>query len=364
MMNQSRVSSQEALRLYKLSQFYDLVRQAQQLTNLRHPGNIRTYAVERNINYTNVCQVRCRFCAFSVTPADPAAYVLSDDQIVAKIKPLIDLGGTQILLQGGLNPELPFDFYINMLKSIRRNFPQLHIHAFSPPEIIFFTRHFEMSIISVIQQLREAGLDSIPGGGAEILVDRVRQLISPAKCCSDEWLEVMRQSHQFGMCTTATMMFGHLETIAERIEHLERLRSLQDESLARQQGQGSGGYFTSFTCWPFQPGNTRLGRDDKLRPVGAFEQLRMTALSRIYLDNIPNIQASWPTQGPAIGQLSLFAGCNDAGSLMMEENVVAAAGTAFSLQLQDLRRMISNAGFNPVQRDYYYHLRADRPAAI
>ncbi len=343
----------------------DLGIRANELARQLHPEMVRTYIIERNINYTNVCRTRCSFCAFSVPPGDERGYILDLEQFVAKIEPLIELGGTQILLQGGMNPELPLVWYEQMLRDIRSHFPGLHIHAFSPPEIVFMSRHFEISMTEVLRRLREAGLDTIPGGGAEILAERVRKLIAPAKCSADEWLDVMRQAHRLGMHTTATMMFGHAETPAERIEHLDRLRALQDESLAAKESDPGRGCFTAFTCWPFQPGNTRLKRslerqaeatsDKKMFfPMGAAEQLRMTALARLYLDNIPNIQASWVTQGAKIGQLSLFFGCNDLGSLMMEENVVSAAGTTYAMQLEQLRELIRGAGFEPMQRDYFY----------
>ena len=363
------VSCQQALDLYEHNSLNDLAARAAETTNCLHDPAIRTYVIERNINYTNVCRTHCRFCAFSVTQSNSNAYVLTPEQIAAKIEPLIALGGTQILLQGGCHPDLPFEFYEKMLTNIKTRFPRLHIHAFSPPEITYFAEKYELTIPEVIRRLRHAGLDTIPGGGAEILVDRVRKLISPAKCSTDQWLEVMRQAHRLGMYTTATMMFGHVETIPERIEHLDRLRTLQAESLQYRKKNPQAAYFTAFTCWPFQPGTTRLARffrfdpqsdanrrPDQLLLAGAYQQLKMNALARLFLDNIPNQQASWVTQGPKIGQLSLRAGCNDFGSLMMEENVVAAASTTFQLQLAQLRQLIAAVGFKPVQRDYYYNL--------
>ncbi|MBN1764420.1 MAG: dehypoxanthine futalosine cyclase [Sedimentisphaerales bacterium] len=376
------ITSQMALETWQRASLTDLGLQAQNIARKMHPGHIRTYVIERNINYTNICQTRCSFCAFSVSGADERAFTLDVNQICAKIKPLLELGGTQILLQGGMNPDLPLSWYEQLLTGIKNRYPKLHIHAFSPPELVFFSRHFDRPVRTVITKLRDAGLDTIPGGGAEILVDRVRKQISPAKCSSDEWLDVMRQAHQLGICTTATMMFGHVETIEERIEHLEKLRSLQAESLRLRQKNPQAGIFTAFTCWPFQPGQSRLGRKMKnitsqnphidtnesengeSSDAGAVEQLRMTALARIYLDNIPNIQASWVTQGPKIGQLSLLFGCNDIGSLMMEENVVSAAGTSFQLELQDLKSLIQTAGFLPVQRDYYYNLLDHRETQV
>jgi len=352
-----RLTCEEALELYENSSFHDLTgRAAERANQLSDPG-IRTYVIERNINYTNVCSCRCSFCAFSVSPGDPKAFVLTDEQLVEKIEPLIALGGTQILLQGGLHPDLSFNWYEEFLGKIKQRFGNLHIHAFSPPEINFFAKKFKMSLSEILDRLRQAGLDTIPGGGGEILVDRVRKLVSPGKCSTEQWLEVMRQAHRLGISTTATMMFGHLETLPERLEHLDRLRRLQDESLQHRETDPAFGQFTAFTCWPFQAGSTRLARSNpNIRHVGAFEQLKMTALARLFLDNIPNIQASWVTQGPKIGQLSLLTGCNDLGSLMIEENVVSAAGTTFRLQLDQLRRLISNLGFQPIQRDCYYNL--------
>lgn len=362
-----RINKQQALQLYQEGSLPELAERADNTSRNLHPDNVRTYVVERNINYTNVCCCRCSFCAFSASPGGGDGFVLGFDRIAEKIEELLSIGGTQILLQGGLNPELSFSWYEELLRRIKECFPRLHIHAFSPPEICFMAERFSMTIPEVIERLRSAGLATIPGGGAEILVDRVRKIISPGKCSAQRWLDVMRQAHKLGMCTTATMMFGHVETPAERIEHLDRLRILQDESLELR-----AGHFTAFTCWPFQSGSTRLGRlnrydpnknrdkdrprrDNELLLSGAFEQLKMTALARIYLDNIPNIQASWVTQGPKIAQLSLLTGCNDIGSLMMEENVVSAAGTTFRMQLNELRQLIQTAGFQPIQRDYYYN---------
>lgn len=354
-----RISVEEAMELYREGSLHELGRQAAEAMERYHPADRRTYVIERNINYTNVCRTRCGFCAFSVSPKDSRAYTLGMEEIRRKIQELRAIGGTQILLQGGMNPELPPAWYERMLGEIKREFPGLHIHGFSPPELVFLAEQFGMPLEGVLERLRTAGLDSIPGGGAEILVDRVRRRIAPAKCTAEEWLGVMRAAHRMGICTTATMMFGHVETAAERFEHLEKIRRLQDESLANRGRKGQGGVFTAFTCWPFQAGQTRLAegsRAGELHLAGSFEQLKMTALSRIFLDNIPNHQASWVTQGPAIGQLSLLMGCNDMGSLMMEENVVAAAGTTYRLRLEQLRDLIRGAGFQAVQRDYYYNI--------
>ena len=373
-MQQQRITPQAALQLCQSSSFCELGEQAGQICRQRHGDQVRTYVIERNINYTNVCLCRCSFCAFSVSPADALGYVLDEPAIADRIEPLVQLGGNQILLQGGMNPDLDLPWYENLLHALKASFPGLHVHGFSPPELLFLADRHELTLEAVLDRLRQAGLDTIPGGGAEILVDRVRKIISPAKCSAHQWLDVMRRAHQMGISTTATMMFGHVETLAERIEHLDQLRRLQDESLNRQQSDPHARWFTAFTCWPFQSGNTRLGQrlqqqsdssekpdlkakglqTHDLKTAGAFEQLKMTALARIYLDNFDNIQASWVTQGPKIGQISLLMGCNDLGSLMMEENVVSAAGTSYQMELTQLRQIITDAGFSPVQRDCYY----------
>ncbi len=362
-----RIDAQNALDLYTNSSPHDLFQMGKNAADQMHPSRVRTYVVERNINYTNVCLTGCKFCAFQKAPRSKSAYTLSDEVIGEKIQALLEQGGTQILLQGGLNPELPIGWYEDMLKNIKEHFPDLHIHGFSPEEICFFADLFELPVRKVLERFRDAGLDSIPGAGGEILVDRVRNIIAPKKCNTEEWLGVMREAHTIGMFTTATMMFGHVESVAERIEHLDRVRQLQDESLERREKDPDAAYFTAFICWPFQPGRTPLSKMERFDPLsgkekgpeevllcGPFEQLKMTALSRIYLDNIPNIQASWVTQGPKIGQLSLMVGCNDMGSLMMEENVVSAAGTTFDMQLQELRDLITTTGYIPVKRNYYY----------
>ena len=365
----TRITKSQAMELCGQGEIHELAILAAEVCRELHGDEERSYVVERNINYTNVCQTRCSFCAFSVSGRSEKAYTLTVEDICRKIEPLSAIGGTQILLQGGMNAELSLGWYEGMLAGARGQFPELHIHAFSPPEICFLAQQSEMSVAGVLERLRAAGLDSVPGGGAEILVDRVRGLIAPAKCSAQEWLDVMRQAHRMGISTTATMMFGHVETMAERIEHLGALRRLQDESLERREKNAGAGVFTAFTCWPFQSCNTRLGGSASYDPLagrprgsnelltaGAVEQLKMTALARIFLDNFRNIQASWVTQGPKIGQLGLLAGCNDIGSLMMEENVVAAAGTAYQVQLDELREMITGAGFWARQRDYYYNL--------
>jgi len=308
-----------------------------------------TYIVDRNINYTNVCDVYCKFCAFYRTEKDGDHYVLTQEQIDGKIDELVAVGGNQILLQGGHHPKLGLDWYLDLLRHLRGKYPQVNIHGFSPPEFNHFAEVFGMSLEQVIGKFREAGLGSIPGGGAEILVDRVRQRIAPRKCGTDAWLRVMEIAHGMGMKSSATMMFGHVETPEERIEHLQRLRDLQDRT----------GGFTAFICWTFQPENTVL----KAERTGSHMYLRMQALSRIFLDNIPNVQSSWVTQGPAMGQVALKFGANDFGSLMMEENVVSSAGTSFRLSVEEMRRLIREAGYDPQQRTNSYEL-VNRPEPV
>jgi cyclic dehypoxanthinyl futalosine synthase len=268
--------------------------------------------------------------------------VLSHEEIDQKIDELVSIGGIQILMQGGHHPKLRIDYYLDLLSHIREKYPQVNIHAFSPPEFNHFAEVFRMPLREVIQKFKDAGLGSIPGGGGEILVDRVRNRISPLKCNTEQWLEVMKIAHELGLNSSATMMFGHVETVKDRIEHLERLREVQDQT----------GGFTAFICWTFQPENVVL----KATPVGSAEYLRMQALSRIYLDNIENIQSSWVTQGPKIGQLALRYGANDFGSVMMEENVVSKAGTSFRITRDEIERLISEAGYEPRTRNNWYEL--------
>ncbi len=361
----SRISDDNALAMCRELSIHELGRQAFTRSQQLHPEPYRTYVVDRNINYANVCTARCTFCNFYAQPGADDAYILSYEQIGRKIEELIEIGGTQVLMQGGLVPDeshpsgdgRPFEWYLNLLRFIKKNYPSIHIHAFSPPEIWAFHQVFRMPLRDVLLRLREAGLDTIPGGGAEILVDRVRRKIGQGKTLTDEWLAVMRQAHQLGMQTSCTMMFGHIETLPERIEHLRRLRELQDET----------GGFIAFIHWPFQPEGTPLGRwkkpppdyegppdGDRLFLADAHEYLKLLALARLYLDNIPNLQSSWVTMGPKIGQLALFYGANDMGSVMMEENVVSAAGTTYRLNEAEIRRLITDAGWQPQQRNQYY----------
>ncbi len=337
-----RISPQEALELYRKAPLHLLGEAAHILRKQKTPEDIVTYVVDRNINYSNVCICGCKFCAFYRDPTSKEGYVLSKKDMEKKIKETLELGGTQILLQGGLHPDLPLQFYEEMLSHIKHTFPSIHIHGFSPPEIVHFSELNNLSIQETISRLKDAGLDSIPGGGAEILVDRVRKKVSPNKCSTEKWLEVMRQAHLLGMKTTATMMFGHVETEEERIEHLMRLRELQDET----------GGFTAFIPWGFQPDNTSIS----VPKITSVEYLRTLAISRIVLDNFKNIQVSWVTMGAEIAQMGLFFGGNDFGSTMIEENVVAAAGVRFRLSREDIERLIKEVGFEPRQRRMDYTL--------
>ena len=343
-----RIDSEDAMELYRLplielGQLADQRRQIAKAHAFEGRGNeIVTYIVDRNINYTNVCNVYCKFCAFYRTEKDLDHYVLSQEQIDQKIDELVAIGGIQILMQGGHHPKLGIDYYLDLLHHIREKYPQINIHAFSPPEFNHFSEVFRMPMRELIQRFKDAGLGSIPGGGGEILVDRVRNRISPLKCNSDQWLEVMRIAHELGLSSSATMMFGHVETVEERIEHLDRIRELQDQT----------GGFTAFICWTFQPENVVL----KATPVGSAEYLRTQAMSRIYLDNIENLQSSWVTQGPRIGQIALRYGANDFGSVMMEENVVSQAGTSFCITREEIERLIADAGFEPRTRNNWYQL--------
>jgi len=343
-----RISPEDALALHQLplemlGSLADARRRLAKAEAYGGRGNeIVTYIVDRNINYTNVCNVYCKFCAFYRTEKDADHYVLSLEQIDEKLDELAAAGGVQVLLQGGHHPKLGIDFYLNMLSHIREKYPQINIHGFSPPEFNHFADVFGMPVREVISRFIDAGLGSIPGGGGEILVDRVRDRIAPLKCDSNAWLEVMRQAHQLGLRSSATMMFGHVETLEDRIEHLGRLRDLQDET----------GGFTAFICWTFQPEHTKL----KAETVSTTEYLRMQAISRIFLDNFENVQSSWVTQGPKIGQVALQFGANDFGSVMMEENVVSSAGTTFHLAAADIERLITGAGYEPHRRSTWYQL--------
>jgi cyclic dehypoxanthinyl futalosine synthase len=339
----NRLNADEGLALLQSHDLASLGRAADTVTRRLHTEPFRTYNVDRNINYTNICTSGCRFCAFSRKIGDPDAYVISREELYRKIAETIALGGNQILLQGGMHPELKIEWYEAILADVKSQFPTLNIHGFGPPEIAHIAAVSGLSTRDVLVRLRAAGLGSLPGGGAEILVDRVRQQVSPCKASADRWLEICREWHLLGGRGSATMMFGHVETLADRIEHLERLRRLQDET----------GGFTAFICWTFQPGNTALAALPKL---GAFEYLKTLAVCRLYLDNFANLQASWVTQGLAVGQLALRFGANDFGSVMIEENVVAAAGTSFQATEAEIRRRIEDAGYAARKRNVFYEI--------
>lgn len=376
--NGGRIDAAEALRLYALplEELGALADRRRQLLRAgAHGGRgneVVTYIVDRNVNYTNVCNVYCKFCAFWRSERDLDSYVISHDELDRKIEETLALGGTQILMQGGHHPKLTKQWYLDLLSHIREKFPQVNVHGFSPSELIAFQEFFNEPVEKILRDFAVAGLGSLPGGGGEILVDRVRKKISPLKAMTGEWMGVMDTAHSLGLASTATMMFGHVETVSERIEHLEVVRAQQDRSLARlaigdcrspieqaaaysnalETGALQGGAFTAFIAWTFQPENAVL----KTPTVGAHEYLRMQALSRIYLDNVPNIQSSWVTQGQEIGQIALKYGANDLGSIMIEENVVSAAGTTHRMGVADMQRLISDLGYTPRQRDNWYRL--------
>lgn len=338
-----RIDGDDWLFLAREANLHQLGFLAHTLRRRLHPQPVVSYVIDRNINYTDICVSACTFCAFFKAPG-AGGEVLSREALAAKIAETKTLGGTQILLQGGLHPDLPLSFYEDMLRFMKSC--AIHVHGFSPPEIHHFAQLSQLSTREVITRLMAAGLDSIPGGGAEILSDRVRRELAPRKCDADTWIRIMQEAHELGLRTTATMMFGHIETLEERLEHLQRVRDLQD----RTQG------FTAFIPWPFQPDHTPIAATRTIEKSSAVQYLRMLALSRIFLDNVANIQASWVTQGPKIAQLALFFGANDFGSTMIEENVVAAAGVHFRLSEEEIRRLVQDAGFLPRQRLMDYTL--------
>ncbi len=343
-----RLDRAEGVALFEHATLLELGRAADAVTRRLHPGKVRTYNIDRNINYTNVCAAECDFCAFYRKKRDEDAYTLDRPALYRKFDELLAAGGDQVLMQGGLHPEYKLDWYEDLLRDLKTRYPTVNLHAFSPPEIWHFHKINKLPLETVLSRLKAAGLGSLPGGGAEILVDRVRKLITRGKVLSDDWLEVCRVSHRVGLRGSATMMFGHAETLAERVEHLDRLRQLQDETAG----------FTAFICWTFQPENTVM---KDYPPVGPVEYLRTQAVARLYLDNIPNIQSSWVTQGLKIGQMALLYGANDMGSLMLEENVVSAAGTSHRLTLEEIRGAIRGLGYVPRQRNVFYELLPERP---
>ncbi|MHC4947979.1 MAG: radical SAM protein [Planctomycetota bacterium] len=395
-----RLTPGQALRLYHEMPVQSLGRWADARARRLHGDVVRTYVIDRNINYTNVCTARCTFCAFRRDGDEADAYTLEPGQLLEKVGELVAIGGTQILMQGGMNPDLPLSWYLDVLRAIKERFPRVHVHAFSPPEFIEFVHFFdppgatlEEKLRGVMREMQAAGLDSVPGGGGEIFAPAVRRKIGLGKCDAEAWLTTMRVAHELGMHTSATMMFGHIEGVADRIHHLELVRRWQDRSIADFAADG-GGRYKAFIAWPFQRENTPLGRcpdfgdvegDDpeapfpgdvvarldgsgeksahplfgrRVRRAGASDYLRTQALSRLYLDNVYSIGASWVTMGPHVGQIALQYGATDMGSVMMEENVVSSAGTTHCLNEPMLCRLIRDAGFVPAQRDNEYNLLA------
>ncbi|MDB5330166.1 MAG: menaquinone biosynthesis protein family [Phycisphaerales bacterium] len=408
----SRLTDDQALELYRNASMPDLGEWAMAVTQRLHPEDYRTYVIDRNINYTNVCTAKCTFCAFRRDHDDSDSYTLSYEKIGEKIRELVAINGTQILMQGGMNDRLPIEWYEELLWYIKTNFPTVHIHAFSPPEFVEFERFFGMDVREIIRRFHKAGLATIPGGGGEIFNPRVRRRIGIGKCSGDDWMRVMRVAHEEGMNTSCTMLIGHIEFVRERIEHMSALRDMQDyalqglrtedselgagsaavvervksrwpgvfakSSLSPQSSVLSPGSYTAFIHWPFQRENTPLGRakewdeatygpfDDStnedvlrgrvVRMAGADEYLRTLAIARLFFDNIPSLQSSWVTMGPKVGQLALFFGANDMGSVMMEENVVSAAGTTYKLSEREICRLVRDSGWVPAQRDQYYHV--------
>ena len=341
-----RLSRSEALTLYAEAPTHLLGRLADEVRAARHPSGVVTYIIDRNVNYTNICVAQCNFCAFYRPVGAADGYVLGFEELFRKIDDTIAVGGEQLLLQGGHNPDLPLEWYEDLFRAVKVRYPAFRLHALSPPEVIHLSRLGQVEVSVVIERLMAAGLDSIPGGGAEVLVDRVRrELNCLGKATADEWLDVMRHAHRAGLRTTATMMYGTVERLDERVEHLMRVRDLQDET----------GGFTAFIAWSFQPSHTERGGTE----ATGVEYLRTLALARLVLDNVDNLQASWVTQGGKVGQLSLSFGANDMGSVMIEENVVRAAGATFCMDELEIVRNIENAGFTPRRRNMHYELLGD-----
>jgi cyclic dehypoxanthinyl futalosine synthase len=341
-----RVDAAEAFELYRFAPTAVLGQLADDIRRRKHPDGLVTYIIDRNVNYTNICVAKCNFCAFYREVGSPDGYVLGFDELFRKIDETIAVGGVQLLLQGGHNPDLPLSWYEDLFRAVKQRYPAFKLHALSPPEVIHLSRLAQLPAPAIIERLIAAGLDSIPGGGAEILVDRVRKLLHCySKATSDEWLDVMRHAHRAGLRTTATMMYGTVETDEERIEHMMRLRDLQDET----------GGFTAFITWSYQPDHTELAGTE----ATGVDYLRTLALARIVLDNFDNLQASWVTQGGKVGQLSLAYGANDMGSVMIEENVVRAAGASYCMDELEIVRNIEDAGFAAKRRNMHYELLGD-----
>ena len=336
----ARINFNEGVELLKSGDLLELGKTADNICREKF-GDVKTFIIDRNINYTNICKNECKFCAFWRRKNHSDAYVLSREEILQKVRETVDAGGTQVMIQGGLHPDLNFDYYEKMLKAIKKNF-NVTIHSFTATEILHFAQMTGLSILDTLKRLQAAGLDSLPGGGAEILVDEVRKKISPKKIMTDDWLKVMRLAHSIGMKSTATMVIGFGETFNHRVEHMEKIRRLQDET----------GGFRAFITWTYQPKNTALGGEK----INSWDYMKTLAVTRIYLDNVEHIQGSWVTQGERIGQLTLGFGADDLGSIMLEENVVRAAGTAFEMSTNKMVNLIRDAGKIPAQRNTRYEI--------
>lgn len=337
----NRMTDAQAIEQFEHGDILQLGRAADQLRWQLHPARQVTFVVDRNINYTNICTSECRFCAFYRREGQAGAYLLPREALHEKLTETVAAGGTQVMLQGGLHPQLDLEYFLDLLTYIKSNF-SLTIHSFSPAEVLHMVKQSGLELREVLQRLKAAGLDSLPGGGAEILVDEVRQRVSPKKISAGQWLDVMEAAHAVGLETTATMVIGMGETYAQRVEHFRKVRELQDKT----------GGFRAFITWSYQPGNTELGGEK----VSGWDYLRTLALSRLYMDNIPHIQGSWVTQGQQIGQLTLAFGANDLGSIMLEENVVKAAGTAYQMSIDHMVELIRGAGMTAAQRDTEYRV--------
>jgi cyclic dehypoxanthinyl futalosine synthase len=352
-----RLTRDEGLRLFEDADLLDLGAAAHAVRTRLHPEGVVSYIIDRNVNYSNICDSYCKFCSFFAAPGAKDGYLLSKATLARKIEETKRLGGNQILMQGGTHPEWDVAWYEDLIAFVKSH--GIHVHALSSPEITKIAEVSKLPVRAVIERLRAAGLDSIPGGGAEILTDSARNAISPMKCTTEEWLDVHRQAHAIGMRTTATMMFGHAETLADRVEHFDRLRDLQDEAISgagavHENGVGGSAAgaagFTAFICWAFQPTHAMK----RYEASGGPDYLRTLAIARLYLQNVANLQSSWVTMGPKIGQMALWFGANDMGSTMIEENVVSSAGVAYRMSSPEIRALIEAAGFVPQQRDFFY----------
>ena len=339
----ARLTNEEALELFSCD-LLSLGAAATQVRNRLHPGNVITFVVDRNVSYTNVCFVDCDFCAFYRRPGDKEGYTLSMDEIFAKIEELVNMGGTQVLIQGGVNPALALDYYLNLIASVHERFPQVHIHSFSVVEIDFIAKKSKMSVREVLTKFKEAGLNSLPGAGAEMLVERVRDLISPKKNSTERWLEIMKTAHDVGLRSTATMVFGHVETLEERVMHLDVLRKLQDETHG----------FRAFISWTLAPNGTP--RMSHFEPASGEDFLRTLAIARLYLDNFENIQSGWLTEGLKLGQVALSFGANDMGGTLLEDKVLEPTGIEVKTRKEDLVGLIQKAGYIPAQRNTNYEI--------